>query len=79
VLRFCQFAAGGIGDDLEIADAPVAERARLSGDFGKPENPQYLEIAQACPLPFSYIDGNGLQDFCGTRRVNLEIYGLVWR
>jgi hypothetical protein len=44
-----QFAADGIGDALEIGSAPVAERTRLSGYSGKPEDPQYIEIAQARP------------------------------
>jgi hypothetical protein len=44
-----QFAADGIGDSLEIAGVIVAERTRLSGDSGKPEDPQYIEIAQARP------------------------------
>jgi hypothetical protein len=41
-----QFTAGGIGDGLEIAGVPVAERTRLLADSGKPEDPQYTEIAQ---------------------------------
>jgi len=71
-----QFSADGIGDGLEIACVIAAERARLSGDFGKPENPQYLEIAKHVRRPFSYIDGNGLQDYRGTIRVNLINFAI---
>jgi hypothetical protein len=54
-----QFAADGIGDGLEIAGVIAAEGIRLSGDSGKPEDPQYTEIAQGLKnsLYRWYIDG----------------------